>query len=73
MQQSAAPPPFWELAGPYATTALAISQPAPILPYEKDAAGNAKKTVPTDAYTSAFTMHSYNTQTTTVASHAAQE
>ena len=40
ISQSAFPQDSWGLCITYATTALGVTQQAPILPYEKDAAGN---------------------------------
>jgi len=40
MQQSGFPADSWDIAAPYASIALSITQPAPIADSEKDAAGN---------------------------------
>ena len=44
MLQSGLPEPSWDLGVPYTNIALAISQLAPILPWERDAAGNVLDT-----------------------------
>ena len=40
LAQSGFPTAAWGIEVPFAATALSVTQPAPILPHEKDAAGN---------------------------------